>query len=393
MNLRLRRIKTAFKFRVLNPLRYLYDEWLLAIQSNKEWQNTTYPTSSKPVRLLLLCDNGNYTSDQQFNVFQKHRHKLRKKLRLISVNLLIDDVQSLHKRLLTPFDIIGIKLSFNKSPSEAERIVSSLSDMFPTQKIIYFDGDDDLCVQWPALLKYVTTYIKKHVFSDRSEYQRSFVGKSNLTDYVHHLHGVSFSENMIPNTLPVPVEYQNKVILGYNIAMDAKIEELSDMTSNRSLETARPYDIACRASIPSDWTYQLRNVTPLLEGMKNRYQILAPVERVSQAKYYEEMLFSKIYISPFGYGEICWRDFEAVLCGCLLIKPDMSHIKTNPDIFQAGITYIPIRWDFSDLEDKCAYYLDHENERKQIVSNARAVLTEFYNNEGIIKIIADIVCL
>jgi len=27
---------------------------------------------------------------------------------------------------------------------------------------------------------------------------------------------------------------------------------------------------------------------------------------------------SKICISPFGYGEICWRDFEAIIFGCLL---------------------------------------------------------------------------
>jgi hypothetical protein len=248
-------------------------------------------------------------------------------------------------------------------------------------------------VQWPSLLKYVTAYIKKHIFSDISDYQRSFVGKSNLTDYVHYQHGVSFSENVIKHTSPVPAEYKNKVILGYNIAADEKIEDLYNMINQLSIERTRPYDIACRASIPLDWTYQLRNIIPLMEGMKNRYHLLAPVERVSQARYYEEMLCSKIYISPFGYGEICWRDFEAVLCGCLLIKPDMGHIKTNPDIFQPGITYIPVRWDFSDLEDKCTYYLTHEHERKQIVCNARAVLTDFYKNERIIKIISEIIHL
>ena len=42
------------------------------------------------------------------------------------------------------------------------------------------------------------------------------------------------------------------------------------------------------------------------------------------------MRHSRICISPFGYGEICWRDFEAILCGCLVVKPDMSHVETNP---------------------------------------------------------------
>ena len=29
-------------------------------------------------------------------------------------------------------------------------------------------------------------------------------------------------------------------------------------------------------------------------------------------------------LSPFGWGEICYRDFEAALNGMLLIKPDMN---------------------------------------------------------------------
>jgi spore maturation protein CgeB len=97
------------------------------------------------------------------------------------------------------------------------------------------------------------------------------------------------------------------------------------------------------------------------------------------------MIRSKICISPFGYGEICWRDFEAILCGCLLIKPDMSHVETNPDIFMAGQTYVPVKWDFSDLEEKCAYYLAHDDERERIAAGAFNVLDDFYKNGGFIK--------
>ena len=31
-------------------------------------------------------------------------------------------------------------------------------------------------------------------------------------------------------------------------------------------------------------------------------------------------------MSPFGFGEICYRDFEAMLNGACLIKPDVSHL-------------------------------------------------------------------
>jgi hypothetical protein len=86
------------------------------------------------------------------------------------------------------------------------------------------------------------------------------------------------------------------------------------------------------------------------------------------------LLRSKICVSPFGYGEICWRDFEAVCLGCLLIKPDMGHVRTAPDLFIPGVTYAPVRWDFSDLEEVCSHYLENEKERVQIAQRARETL-------------------
>ena len=45
-----------------------------------------------------------------------------------------------------------------------------------------------------------------------------------------------------------------------------------------------------------------------------------------------------ICFSPFGYGEVCWRDDEAVYSGALLINPGMSHMVTEPDVFVPGET-------------------------------------------------------
>lgn len=69
-------------------------------------------------------------------------------------------------------------------------------------------------------------------------------------------------------------------------------------------------------------------------------------------KYIETMKRSKIVISPWGYGEWCWRDFEGMLCGSVVIKPYTPYIKSNPSIYIAGKTYIACKPDFSDLEEK-----------------------------------------
>jgi hypothetical protein len=55
--------------------------------------------------------------------------------------------------------------------------------------------------------------------------------------------------------------------------------------------------------------------------------------------------------SPFGYGELCWRDIEAIIAGAVLIKPDMTHLETRPNLFENNVTYLPVNWDFSNLEE------------------------------------------
>lgn len=74
--------------------------------------------------------------------------------------------------------------------------------------------------------------------------------------------------------------------------------------------------------------------------------------KVSRGEYLRELEQSKISVSPFGWGEICYRDFESMYSQAILFKPDVSHLKTFPDFFNNNETYIPLRWDLSDTEQK-----------------------------------------
>jgi hypothetical protein len=71
--------------------------------------------------------------------------------------------------------------------------------------------------------------------------------------------------------------------------------------------------------------------------------------------------------------------------GSLLVKPDMSHVRTEPNIFIPGETYVPVRWDFSDLAEVCARYLADDEERNRITVQAYRVLSEYYSSAGFLK--------
>ena len=76
-----------------------------------------------------------------------------------------------------------------------------------------------------------------------------------------------------------------------------------------------------------------------------------PLDRLSRRQYFYELERSRFSFSPFGWGEVNIRDFESIIAGAVLIKPDMSHIDTYPNIYQRDHSYIPIKWDLSDLEE------------------------------------------
>jgi spore maturation protein CgeB len=97
-------------------------------------------------------------------------------------------------------------------------------------------------------------------------------------------------------------------------------------------------------------------------------------------------------VSPFGWGELCYRDFEAACLGTLLIKPSVAHLRTEPDVFVENETYVPVRWDLSDLEEKCRYYLEHGDEAKRIIANARQAYAAYFPGDrlmGTVRAILD----
>jgi len=379
--------RTRFIRRAVNPARYLLDSVRLALDAS----GAAEPTRARPIRVALVSDGDAATSEEQFTPFSAYRAELRQRMRLISVHLLLKDVLRAPKLILAPFDIVVLKMSFRAPAVEALRVTRTIRAAIGSKRLIYFDGDDDLCIQWPGILQYVDLYVKKHAFRDRAQYLHRFVGKSNLTDFVHRQFGYSFADDPVTQESgPVPCDQLTRLSVGYNLALDQNILKLYRDARLCSNQGSRENDIVFRGNVPKGWmSYLRRDIEPALRRLEGSYRVIIPNKRVAPEEYFREMLSSKICVSPFGYGEICWRDFEAILCRSLLLKPSMDHVETNPDIFKPYLTYVPVKWDYSDLEEKCAYYLTHEKERERITAEAFAILDNFYKNGGFMTAVKD----
>lgn len=112
-------------------------------------------------------------------------------------------------------------------------------------------------------------------------------------------------------------------------------------------------------------------------------QMIRDGKKLPPNEYYERMYNSKIIVAPFGYGEIAPRDVEAAAFGCVLIKPDMSHIQTVPNIYDSG-TYVACKHDYSDLAEKIDMVLsNYAHYQEMMVTNMRSKFLSLYTPQNI----------
>lgn len=341
-----------------------------------------------PVRVLLLSDQISRTNELQFSPYFWFRNALAEKAGFVFRPMRLVSGALPTASDLRGYDLIALKLQYKTPPEDVEKIAAHVSQHKELgTKLAYFDGIDDLCILWPALLEYVDLYVKRHTFSDRSLYLKDHVGSTNLTDYVFRNHGALALDGDSSQSGAVRPENLPKIILGLTFGMDEWALRLHQETPKASLARERPHDVVCRADVPANWMgYLRRPIAPIMDRLRSKgWDVITPEKRVSREAFYEEMASAKIYISPFGYGEICGRDYECVILGSLLIKPEMGHAEAYPDIYRPYETYVPVAWDYSDLEEKVEYYLNNPEERARITADASRVLDEAYGEEWFVN--------
>lgn len=335
----------------------------------------TFASGPPPIKLLLLSDGLSVQSEAQFDPILRNRSALLRKFGLIVDQYHLDINRPPAASQLAPYDLVAFKLFYKTSPEVVSILAGQLrKNIRPQSKLIYGDGNDEMTIQWPVLLSYCDVYWKKHVFRDRSLYLNCYRGSTNLTDYALG-DEAEFDEQTAPNEAAI-----RRICCGSSIGLDQKIASLAPLLDDKAClppPSERKYDVVLRADIPDNWMGKLRRpAADTLRSLQDRLTILLPQGRVPQSQYAQEMLNSRICVSPFGYGEICWRDFEAVAYGCLLIKPNMDHVQSRPDIFQPFKTYVPVAWDFSDLDEKLLHYASRPEECAEIVTRARRIMAE-----------------
>ena len=183
--------------------------------------------------------------------------------------------------------------------------------------------------------------------------------------------------------------YSKMKLMGYNVAHNwPHLQQMYNGFDNREIDICAVYqgildngnmDHELRSDVL--YTKHRKGAWDELVKIEDKYNIVKG--QSTPQEFVEVMKRSKIGLSPFGMGELCYRDLELIQWGCLLIKPDMSKVITEPDFFKPMETYIPVKSDWSDLNETIEKVLGNFKDYQYIIDEARKKVVEMYSYQNI----------
>jgi glycosyl transferase family 1 len=287
------------------------------------------------------------------------------------------------RRFASSVEAVCVQTWFDLSDGRMRDLMLRIRSRWPQARIAYLDWFAPTDLRYADVLHpHVAAYVKKQVLRDFSSYGRPTIGDTVLTDF----YALRFGLEMPERCFTVPAGFERKLVLGPGFECSPLIQEC--LRRPLKLE-GREIDLQARfATHGTEWYTRMRRECLDRAGeLEARFRV-AWRGQISRREFHRELGSSKMCFSPFGYGPVCWRDFEAMSSGALLLKQDMSYVRLAREFFVPYETYIPLAWDLSDLREKVEYYERNWSAREAIVRNAHAVLRAYTRESRFLQDVA-----
>lgn len=284
--------------------------------------------------------------------------------------------------LVAEADAILVQSPYTPPPGELEAVLERLKRTNPSALITYCDWFAPTDVRFAErVADHVDHYAKKSLLRDRDYYRRPQPTHTLLCQYYGERYGLVADAPY----WQVRPDIVDRLTLAPGFATAPRLLSAFENDNAPDLDCDRPLDVHARfsasnASLAQEgrdkagerthWYVVMRNAALDAAGaIAERYRV-ARNGKLPTAAYLRELAESKLCFSPFGFGELCWRDLEAMSVGSVVIKPSMEHLDCFCGIFRPGETYVQVRWDLADLEETVARLLARPEERKAIAMRA-----------------------
>jgi hypothetical protein len=136
-------------------------------------------------------------------------------------------------------DAIFLQTGFDLTDAQIYALLDAIEKVWPGTPITYFDWFAPTDLRYAkALAPRITTYVKKQILSDFSQYGRPTIGHTNLTNY----YAQRFNLPMRTVQFEVPDDFVNKIVLGPGFEYSPRILQLLKYPLN----TLRTIDVHAR---------------------------------------------------------------------------------------------------------------------------------------------------
>ena len=286
---------------------------------------------------------------------------------------------------VTECDLLFVERTFfghqHRWPGSWEGVIDELERLRRgPEALCWFDTTASSGTLQTPVFPHVDLYCKPQILRDRTRYTRRYYGSRLYTDYYHRTFGIE--DQAATWSEPLGAKDLQKFHLSWNSGLANYGRWRSELgwlhrrsrlrwfvrppgrwarpKSERRMPVSARFGIAHeRATI----RYQRQAMADLLG---NR----VAAERVSRRAYHRELADAQVVLSPFGWGEKCYRDYETFLHGAVLVKPDMSHMETWPDLY--GPESISTHdWRLGNLQEVLDRLRDHPRERVELAARGQ----------------------
>lgn len=329
------------------------------------------PFPSKTAHRVLLVYMDFKLALPQYRAFLRYSARFRR-AGIAFRAIAFDEVD--RQNLPADASAVFLQAPYRPAPGEIERALERLSESYPNAPISFFDWSAPTDVRFAAsVAPYVSAYVKKALLRDVNAYRVPTVGHTQLVEYFSPRYGLPIEPPhwplepaIVDRLVAGPSFYSSRTLIpGFERAAPLVPADRPIDVHARIATSGEPWYAAMRQEAKDAVSHNLGDLNIVSEG------------KVSLAQFMTELSHAKLCFSPFGYGELCWRDFEAMLAGSVLIKQDMSHILTAPDIFHDRETYFAVRWDLGDLEETIRDALARPAQLRTMAQTARAMITRY----------------
>jgi hypothetical protein len=235
------------------------------------------------------------------------------------------------------------------------------------KNLIYCDNEASIFIN-KEIFNYVDFYLKGRLPKNMRSYKKKLYGQREFTDYYHKKYKVK--DEIESYSHIIDDKNISKIILGWNNSICdysyvSFFKKIIFRVSGKIFFNTK-IDIPKKTNLISariKQRYQRNTINYHRIIYEKFLSNFCDLHRLSRFNYFRELKNSKFSFSPFGWGEICYRDFESFFYKCILIKPDMEHITTWPNLYIKNKTYIPVPWNVSNNDNFIKIF---ENEKKLV---------------------------